>query len=372
MNVQRTTNQIPRPILEFAAIILLCGCGAEFGDAPDNAPTNYPVPFAQTGQFPTLDASGGAQADDVSQATLGPTASEEADANDPADPDGQPNLNPSNTDSDDGIVNFVVILTSIPPPAQMTVNVNGPAGSPGGQFFVNVLIDMNMNGQWDSAIGGGVNEWAVINFPVTVTPGTSQDVALPPFPFGNGNLLPDGAWMRIALTDSLITAAPWAGGGDFTAGEIEDHVIDLPAINEGEDDEKRVAIPVMECPDRVLFNGMPQVQFPCRITNTGPAGDVGYRLTRQDGGVQVVGPPIDPNPGVIPGMAPGQVNNLLFTATRREPLPSNWEYRAWGQDPQSVVKAGGVVIGYEDSSGETEFDDEGIEQRQQREYREGE
>src|SRR5688500_4750631 len=88
---------------------------ADYGDAPDGGPTGYPAPFAQTGSFPTLFGSGGAHAVDTSRATLGLTASAEVDAADPADPDGAPNL--VNTDGDNGIVDFALVLNQIPPPA---------------------------------------------------------------------------------------------------------------------------------------------------------------------------------------------------------------------------------------------------------------
>lgn len=366
--------------LGVAALILATACApaADFGDAPDSAPTGYPAGFPQNGQFPTLAASGGASADDTAQATLGPTASEENDANDPNDPDGQPNLNPSNTDSDDGVVDFVIILTSIPPTAQMAVNVNGPAGSVGGQFWLNVLIDMNMNGLWDGVIAPNVNEWAVINFPVTVSPGVSNDVALPPFLFGNGNRLPDGAWMRIALTDSQI-AASWTGGGTFAAGEIEDHVIDLPVIG----DPPKTCMPAMSCPDRVTLprNGAPR-QFTCTIRNAAPGNcTASYTLEslNNPGSVAVTRvPPGFPAPdacapngpdpvvcnGPIASITPGRA--LTFSARKTGPLPATWQYTAAALDPPSVVIDGGIIAGFGDSVGTVEFEDEPVEEKEQK------
>ena len=53
---------------------------ADYGDAPDGGATGYPTGFAQTGQFPSLFASGGAHILDISAASLGPGITEEADA----------------------------------------------------------------------------------------------------------------------------------------------------------------------------------------------------------------------------------------------------------------------------------------------------
>ena len=82
-------------LLAMVLLVSACATRGDYGDAPDGRPTGYPAAFAQTGNFPTLAASNGAATRDVSQAILGPSASVENDANDPADPDGQPNLNRS-------------------------------------------------------------------------------------------------------------------------------------------------------------------------------------------------------------------------------------------------------------------------------------
>lgn len=352
---------------------------ADFGDAPDSAPTGYPAGLEQTGSFPTLAGSGGAQVTATGQATLGPTASDEADANDPADPDGMPNLSPSNTDSDDGIVDFVVALTSIPPQAGMTVNVQGQPGGTGGTYWINVLIDMNMNGKWDSApVSTGVTEWAVRNFPVVVAPGADLDVKLPPFFYGYGNRLPDGAWMRIVLSDKMIADPDWAGGGTFAAGEVEDHVIDLPELGE----PPKSFIPAMICPRKVYFPKGAAigtvVPFSCDIYNLGrDPGTAGYNLTQVTPNVTVAPvnlPPAScapPGPVVLncqptPAIAPAPLGLVAapvtphftasFNATKTgNPLPSRWTYRAWAIDPDAVVTKTGVTIGYGDSTGDVDF-----------------
>jgi hypothetical protein len=356
--------------------LLLAGCASlgDYGDAPDNAATGYPPGFAQTGSFPTLAASGGASAADVGQATLGPSASTENDANDPADPDGQPNLNPANTDTDNGVVDFVVMLVSIPPPAVMTVNVSGPAGSAGGTYFVNVLIDLNLDGRWGGTAGPGLPEWVVHNFPVQVTAGVSTQVPLPPFNFGFGNRLPDGAWMRILLSREPVSAGDWNGSGQFSAGEVEDHVITLPLVAPN----KRIVIQ-MNCDDPVRFpRGASRTGFKCWVSNAAlgaTAGSFTYTLGAVTNRPSVIVTPLPPNAvigclppppfaaggpvtcGVVPsipiaGAGPVFLN---FRADQVGPLPSQWTYWAGAVDPPAVVTDKGVTIGFGGSQGEIRF-----------------
>lgn len=348
-----------------AGLFLSTGCAnpGEYGDAPDGGATGYPSQFAQTGAFPTLAASDGARTDAAGDARLGPEASLEDDADDAADPDGRPNLDPVNTDADDGLVGLTALLTQIPPPAQLEVLVTGPDGGLGGDFLLNVLIDLDLDGEWGGTAANNEPEWVVQNFPVSVAPGDSIVVTPPLFAFANGNRLPDGAWMRVALTSERVADGDWDGTGRFASGEIEDHVIRLPQFK-----DTKPPIPVMVCPvggNPVRFPpGALQVQFQCSLTNVGAAGDIDYSLTRIDGGVVAVGPPVDPNPGQR-NLAAGAAVNLTFTATRAGPLPSRWRYRATAVDPPSVVDAEGVTLGYGDSEGEVLFVGEGEPQRQQ-------
>jgi len=344
--------------------LLTLACTGDFGDAPDAGPTGYPGLFAQTGQFPTMQASDGPFARDVDQASLGSTGSIENDADDPADPDGVPNLGPVNTDSDDGIGSMVIFLVSIPPPAVMTVNVTGDPNGTGGQYWINVAIDLNMDGDWEDVLAPGLIEWVVRNFPVVVTPGVTLPVRLPPFLFGNGNRLPDGAWMRILLSNERLTGPAWTGGGGgFAAGEVEDHVINLPRVA-----GKSCAIQ-MACPNTVWFpRGSPigaQVNFGCAINNLGADQcRARYSMTQVTPGAAVVEtppPPCMPNgplrlrcgpTRLIPAPLP-----LNFTATKVGALPSQWTYRAWAFDPPSVVTPEGVILGFGDSVGDVLFND---------------
>jgi len=350
----------------------------DYGDAPDGGATGYAGLFAQAGAFPTLASSGGAVAQDVTQATLGPTASAEVDANDANDPDGQANLNPANTDADDGLVDFVLVLTSIPPPAALTVNVSAPAGSAGGQYFVNALIDMNLDGRWGGVASPGVPEWVVKNFPVQLMPSQATAVALPPFSFGFGNRLPDGAWMRILLSREAVSGGDWNGGGTFSAGEVEDHVIRLPVLQGG---QKRLIIQ-MSCPRTVRFpRGAAAVNFTCQVFNTAlgaTAGRFSYFMVgigpnaasvavAPRGGAAAIGcvparfPAGGPvNCGVPPATIPiagaGPVNLRLRAARQAGgPLPSTWTYSATGEDPPAIVTAEGVTVGFGDARGDVAF-----------------
>jgi hypothetical protein len=346
-------------LLAFAAALTGCRTPGDYGDAPDQSSTGYPALFATNGLFPTLAARNGATTRRTDLATLGPTASAERDANDPLDPDGQPNLNPSNTDLDDGIVDFVLVLISIPPPAAMVVNVSAPAGIPADTWFINAVIDMNLDGAWGGAAASGVPEWCVRNFPFQIVPGDTTPVRLPPFFFGDGNRLPDGAWMRLLLTREPVREPDWDGSGRFAAGEVEDHVISLPRI--------KSCIPIgMPDQPRYVFRG--QALIPVRLTvrNLGAtACDVNLTLTRLSGLVTLAAPAGCAGPGggpincVIPALAPGPGGVvLLFNATRPGvpgDLPSRWNYRVAAQDPPAVVTAEGVTLGYGDSTGDFDF-----------------
>lgn len=293
---------------------------ADYGDAP--------------GSFPTTFASGGAYAVDVTQARLGKNATTEADAVFP--------------DADDGLVQLVMLLTQIPPPATLTVQASAPPGSQGGMFYLNVVIDLTLDGQWGGK-AAGAPEWVVQNQEVKLKAGETLDVETAPFAFSNGLILPDGAWMRIALTKEHIKTSDWDGKGEFTAGEIEDHVIRIPEV-----DGKKPAIPVMSCPREVDFGGAATAVVDCTVWNIAPAGhgtDIHWSLTRLDGGVVIA--VTEGDVSVAPGDPAGV--KVTFTATKGEPLPSTWRYTAVGIDPPSLVTADGVDVGYGVSDGTVEF-----------------
>jgi hypothetical protein len=332
--------------------------GPDYGDAPDGAPTGYPDGFADTGSFPSLNSSGGAVALDTTQALLGSTVTTEADSI-------------QSGDDDDGIVNFALPLTSIPPTAVMTVEVSGPDGSAGGTYWINVLVDLNLDGQWNGVVGTGLNEWAVINYPVSIAAGATTRVDLPAFNFAvpPGNGLPDGAWMRIALTDSPIApaAATWDGSGKFAAGEIEDHVILIPDLGDDPNEPKSFIPTVSDLPQKVFFrNGERSVVFGGRYSNIGTtAGTGGFDLDRINGGVQITRWTSNvfnqcrnnPQPDVTcttVRMGARAFGRFEFEAVKGA-LPSPWAWRAYGIDPPAVILPHGVIVGFTESVGAIEF-----------------
>jgi len=325
---------------------------ADYGDAPDGGPTGYPAPFAQTGQFKTRLANNGAHTLNVAEATLGASASLESDTTDPADPDGVPNL--TNADSDNAQVKLDMTLVSIPPPAKLRVQT---AGQKGGAFFINALIDLNMDGKWGGMASGKEPEWVVKNFPVTVPANSAPAWTEIPtaFAFANGNFLPDGAYMRIALTKESIKNADWDGAGEFSSGEIEDMIVRLPTEN-----QKKMPILVVEPqnPDNFNipvfgidpptytynFNGaaVKVVNVMVRNIRPGVGGTFTWTVQRLSGGVLVA-----PPGGAPLGIGPAPAFQIIaLTANKGLPLPSQWLFTVQAIDPESVMVAGDVMVGF--------------------------
>jgi hypothetical protein len=311
----------------------------DFGDAPDGGATGYPGIFTQTGSFPSLLASDGARVQSTADATLGPTASMEADAL------------VVNADADDGVSELIILTVSIPPPAKLSVTVNGQPGGSGGTFYVNVLIDLNLDGEWAGATVNGQPEWVVQNFATTVTPGESNVVPLPEFAFSNGNALPAGAWMRVALTKEQVTGTNWDGSGEFSSGEIEDHVISLPVVG-----GKTPAMPVIEnCqPNPALFPpGGVMTMFTCDIYSPQPGfATVAFNCTPDT--ITVIdfgniGPPYPVGPAAV------TLNFIAFKGTSPPPRVT-CNVVASSQDPPSIVTQTGVTIGFADSVTTVDFD----------------
>ncbi|MGK0273190.1 MAG: hypothetical protein ACI88H_003869, partial [Cocleimonas sp.] len=192
-------------------------------------------------------ASGGAHTLNTSAASLGIGITEETDAS------------VTNNDVDDGVTGFATVLTAVPPPTTMTVNVTGTED---GSYFFNSLIDLNMDGKWDGATGAnGETEWVVQNIPVTVTSGVITPITSPPFAFTNGLFIPTHALMRIALTQEQVPQ-DWDGTGQFSKGEVEDHQISMPIV-----DGKEVPLLSIDCGGPYQFNGANSIPVTCVITN---------------------------------------------------------------------------------------------------------
>ena len=326
---------------------------ADYGDAPDGGVTGYTAvdltgdgfsEFAQTGQFPTRHASDGARALDVDQARLGLTATAEIDAASPAD-------------SDDCLNDLHIILTSIPPAAELAVQVTAPQTSAGGTYYLNVLIDLNMNGAWGGTALGGEPEWVVQNQPVTITPGMNEIVSTSQFAYASGSMVPENPWMRVALTKEAVVGTDWDGTGEFSAGEIEDHIIQLP-----DDMGKQLPVLSVQClpVNPITFGGANSVNVSCSVFNHRIiGGNYNWYFTALSGGVTIADPTMTaPQNGACPPVVPGGANPALcgvHTATfLKGTLPSTWKFLA-SPDPVSVVTDGGIIAGLGESSADISF-----------------
>ncbi|WP_152039736.1 GEVED domain-containing protein [Salinigranum salinum] len=338
----------------------------EFGDAPDGESTGYPSLFATTGNFPTLLSSDGARTDE-SLVVLGRTA------------DTEPDARVVNGDTDDGIRGFNLVLSGIPSTTELTVDVTPTAGAPqGATYYLNVLVDMDMDGNWGGTGIGNEPEWAVQNHPVEIQGTEPIEVTPPRFPYGNGNRIPDGAWMRVALTDTPVDGADWDGSGEFGDGEIEDHIVAYPEAK---------GLQTWCEKYHYDFRSEPSVTFWCAVKNVGSYDRTEYSATlqRERGNVPVdddmakaapgvlnppgaVGGPMlppggggpapavkcpDPNGGAAGGPAlfsldRGQTLTCFYAAGNVGPFPptSLWNWTVRIADPPSVVHDWGVEIGY--------------------------
>ncbi|MBI4912223.1 MAG: hypothetical protein HY823_05760 [Acidobacteria bacterium] len=326
---------------------------ANFGNAPDGTPTGYPTVFgiinpAQTGSFPTKLANNGARTLSIADGILGTQAKQTADAaiGDFSDVD--------------GLQDMTVVLTSIPPPAAMAVKVTAPTGGSGGTMYLNVLFDRNMNGNWNDA-----DEWVVKNHPVNLpAPGTSATVTPPAFPFSTGAVLPDPAWMRVALTREQIQGGTWNGTGSFSSGEVEDWLVNLAALPGNP--PKRVPILTVEPGGPYKFpNGVGNKNIQFTVTNWAvPQGTFNYTLVHTGLGAVALGawnkvPPVPigsfmaplgaPNPQVVAGVAnsPGPAA-----------LPDQWRVTVEAIDPPALFVPGGVFIGVGAASALMDFQSE--------------
>ena len=313
---------------------------ADFGDAPDGAPAGYRGTRV-IGRFPTrLDTRSspnpGAHVLRPGADRLGDAVTAEAGADDRADPDGVPNLVNSD-DGDDGVVSLTLTLDQAPAQATLAVIVSLTAGAPPGPRYLNVLIDMNLDGRW--SIGEDETpEWAVQNLVVSLAPGTSRSVRTLPFALGSTSRLPDDAWMRVALTRERIVGDAWDGGGRWQAGEIEDYQLELPRAGGGASQTPAPLIATI-CPSSIdVPSGVLMQRTGCRLVNLGGDGAAELRLTRARGSAALV---------------PDRIGRLDLRAGTEQAVPlvlirgaseGTWRYRT-GQQLDAQVADGTIVLG---------------------------
>lgn len=370
----------------FAVLIVPNGVPVgDYGDAPDGSPTGYPnatlvsgAVLAQIGNFPTLYSNNGAHTLDISRISLGGVISEEQGADDPNDPDGTTNL--VNSDfGDDGVINFMMLLTQIPPPAAITLIANSYTT---GDFYLNAVADLNMDGEWGGFGANGEPEWIIKNHRVSATgPGPMLIDDAPPFAYSSGNRIPDPSWMRVALTSESIQGNDWDGTGEFASGEIEDYLVQFPRLPSDPNDPnsppgsepKKIPMPVIDCNGDYHFDGEDTVEVHCFIENTSPyGGDVTWTLTQQTANVLINNAVIQR--GVVtfvntPGVpvidvqcsngtpvACDAFDMGALTGNRVEPLPSTWSATASVIDPNATINNSVISIGWLDSVTIAEFD----------------
>ena len=212
----------------------------DYGDAPDGYPTRYSPgeDVARLGLFPsayttTHSRAGlpGGHALDPNTAWLGAAASIERGVLDPADPDLTHNMTDDDR-RDDGVI---VLRPTGPLGTEADVLISASADASSVGWYLNVLLDADGDGTWTNT--GALDEWRVVNQPITVVPGGTTTVTLRDFwPTPSRRQ----AWLRMALTDEPIIEAAfgdagWDGSGAFERGEIEDHLVLRPVVDSASD-----------------------------------------------------------------------------------------------------------------------------------------
>jgi len=316
---------------------------ADFGDAPDGNPAGY----ANTriiGRFPTRlktrsSDKPGAHIYTPGADRLGPSVTTEASADDSTNPDAAPNLVNSDA-ADNGLRGLTLTLDGTPPSAVVDLTVSLDPSAPVGDRFVNILIDMNLDGRWGPS-DGFAPEWAIRNFPVRVDPGTTTRIQTDKFPIGSATQLPDGAWMRVLLTRSRIEGVRWDGGGRWPFGEVEDYRIELPRLSGNADAQEPMPLVATICPSTITVpSDVLVARATCGLINLGGDGLSKLSLIRSSGKMRIT---------------PDQTENILLRggSTREIPLAivsnqraTEWRYRSGDRIPSRITK-GTVVIGLE-------------------------
>ena len=207
----------------------------DYGDAPDGQDAYYGV----SGRYPTLFNTTNSQFGrpgghtlNIGEETLGVNVSAEVDANDPADPDGVPNL--VDADSDERI--FVIVEGA---QAKLAFTVTVAPNVPDVTRYANAVIDFDQSGNWSAGTYG--TEWVVVNLGIDIDPGSSETVITPWFSWGNKPVLPSPVWMRLLLAREEVgqslfaNVGGWDGSGQFEYGEVEDYfafLTDKPSLPE--------------------------------------------------------------------------------------------------------------------------------------------
>ena len=212
----------------------------DYGDAPEGIPTGYEPQPGIMGNFPSSNANNGANTLVLCNFWLGEKVTGEADYNDPADPDPiHRNPNPPGpgpvpnitSDYDDGIGWVWRTAPNAGPvglPSDFIVQIEVDSNQVREDLVANVLMDLDMNGDWSYPGTNGI-EWVIVNYRIPVVQSGHQTVDLPEIRFPvapmTASTMPECFWMRVILTDQLIESEIWSGTGGLGEGEIEDVLV---------------------------------------------------------------------------------------------------------------------------------------------------
>jgi hypothetical protein len=229
-------------ISEEFSIVIATSVG-DYGDAPDGQPCGYAEDptLDVLARFPTrydttnsrLAGEPGAHAILGGQEALGDVqlTSLEKGADDASDPDGTPNL--VDDDLDDGLTVTLLPFGNI----EFVVQVSASSDAPAGTRYLNALYDVNRDGEWRDTISE--TEWIVKNRAVNLLPGETKEISIPvPIRTEWISALTEPRWLRLAVTDSLVSETKyaavggWDGSGQFTRGEIEDYKIGVASAHD--------------------------------------------------------------------------------------------------------------------------------------------
>ena len=183
----------------------------EFGDAPD--PTH-----------PSLLASNGARHTPTDTEFLGLQSTGDGK-------DFEPNAKVTDLDLfDDGLLTLALTTGN---PAQ-TVDFEVTNNISDDTLLVNILLDLNGDGDWDDTVGAQ-SEHVVQNQPITPLVGPAEGT-FTSLPFSTVGATPGPTWMRVTLTRQSINAG-WDGtmasagyAEPFECGETEDWEVELQEI----------------------------------------------------------------------------------------------------------------------------------------------
>jgi hypothetical protein len=110
---------------------------------------------------------------------------------------------------------------------------------PDREIFLNILVDMNQDGDWNDSFvcpnGACAYEWAVVNVPILIPTGCAPQMS-PPFWVGPNT---GHAWMRVSISDEPVPPDfPWRGsealGRPLSGGETEDYPVEIEAGEPGD------------------------------------------------------------------------------------------------------------------------------------------